>query len=200
MDAAEAFFKGLKEALLPAEMSGRASEGFRPAGVLVPLCVVNGEIRVVLAHRTERVPHHKGQICFPGGSRDPKDNNLYETALREAQEELGIRPGDVEFLGAMAPVLTVTGFFIQPFVGRIPSNSSFVADDFEIADTFEAPLSTFTDFSKYRAAETTFRGKPYRVYFLDYGRYAIWGATAYILRCLAEIARGLPAYGLTDPG
>ena len=174
------------------DASGPAPEGLRPAGVLVPLRVVDGEIRVVLARRTERVPHHKGQVCFPGGSRDPGDSDLLATALRESEEELGIRPGDVELLGAMEPVPTVTGFFIQPFVGRIPAGSRFRLDEFEIAESFDVPLSAFTDLSRYRAAETTFLGKPYHVYFLDYGRHAIWGATARILRDLAEIALRLP--------
>jgi len=200
MDATETFFKGLKEVLLPVERLEDASEGLKAAGVLVPLCVVDGEIRVVLAQRTECVPHHKGQVCFPGGSREQGDSDLYATALREAKEELGIRPEDVEFLGAMEPVPTVTGFFIQPFVGRIPPNSTFVADDFEIAGIFDAPLSVFTDFSRYRTEETAFRGKPHRVYFLDYERHVIWGATACILRRLAENVVGLQPYDLPGSG
>jgi 8-oxo-dGTP pyrophosphatase MutT (NUDIX family) len=157
------------------------------------LRVVDGETTVVLARRTERVPHHKGQVCFPGGSRDPGDRTLLATALREAEEELGIRPGDVDLLGAMEPVPTVTGFFIQPFVARIPDSSRFLLDGFEVAEVFDAPLSLFSDFSRYRAAETTFLGKPYHVYFLDYGKTTIWGATARILRDLGEIALRNPA-------
>jgi 8-oxo-dGTP pyrophosphatase MutT (NUDIX family) len=148
---------------------------------------------VVLARRTERVPHHKGQICFPGGSRDPGDRDLLATALRESEEELGIRPSDVELLGTMEPVPTVTGFLIQPFVARIPDAARFLLNDFEVAEAFDAPLSLFADFSRYRAAETTFLGKPYHVYFLDYGRHTIWGATARILRGLGEIALSLRA-------
>jgi len=192
MDGSDRFFDGLRKALVPADAVGHAPEGaLRPAGVLVPLRVVDGEVRVVLARRTERVPHHKGQVCFPGGSREPGDQDLLATALRESQEELGISPGDVELIGAMEPVPTVTGFFIQPFVGRIPAGSPLRRDDFEIAEVFDAPLSAFTDMSAYRAAETTFLGKPYRVYFLDYGRHAIWGATARILHDLAGIATRL---------
>ena len=155
--------------------------------------VSRGEIRVTLARRTERVPHHKGQICFPGGSRDPGDRDLLGTALREAEEELGIRGADVELLGAMERVPTVTGFCIQPFVVRIPRDARFHLDGFEMAETFDAPLSVFTDFSRYRAAGTTFLGKPYMVYFLDYDRFTIWGATARILHSLAELARGTGA-------
>jgi len=186
------FFEQLQRGLSPAETVWPVPPGLRPAGVLVPLRVVGGEPAVVLARRTERVPHHKGQICFPGGSRDPGDRDLLATAVRESEEELGIRAADVELMGAMEPVPTVTGFFIQPFLARIPADARFLLDDFEIAEVFEAPLSVFTDLSRYRAAETIFLGKPYHVYFLDYGPNTIWGATARILHNLAEIALRLP--------
>jgi 8-oxo-dGTP pyrophosphatase MutT (NUDIX family) len=185
---ADRFFGALREALSPSAPSEPPPPGLRSAGVLVPLRDAGGEITVTLARRTESVPHHKGQICFPGGSRDPGDRDLLGTALREAEEELGIRRSDVELLGAMEQVPTVTGFCIQPFVARIPRDARFHLDGFEVAETFDAPLSAFTDFTRYRAAGTTFLGKPYLVYFLDYDRFTIWGATARILHSLAELA------------
>lgn len=194
MRVTERFFSRLHGELSPAERAWPVPAGLRPAGVLVPLRMAGGEAAVVLARRTEQVPHHKGQICFPGGSRDPGDRDLLATALRESEEELGIRRKDVELLGAMEPVPTVTGFFIQPFLARIAEEAVFRLDPFEIAEDFEAPLSAFTDLSRYRAAETTFLGKPYLVYFLDYGPHTIWGATARILHNLAEIALRLPPY------
>ena len=187
------FFDALREALSPVATPEPPPPGLRSAGVLVPLRDAGGEITVTLARRTESVPHHKGQICFPGGSRDPGDRDLLGTALREAEEELGIRGTDVEMLGAMERVPTVTGFCIQPFVARIPRDARFHLDGFEVAETFDAPLSAFTDFSRYRAAGTTILGKPYLVYFLDYDRFTIWGATARILYNLAELARGTGA-------
>jgi 8-oxo-dGTP pyrophosphatase MutT (NUDIX family) len=146
------------------------------------------DITVVLARRTEQVPHHKGQVCFPGGSRDPGDADLLETALREAEEELGIRPRDVEILGSMDPVMTVTGFWIQPFVADVSTAAVFRLDEFEMAEVFEAPLGVFEEFDRYRYAEAMFRGERNRVYFFDYGHYTIWGATAMILHRLAELA------------
>ena len=184
----ERFFAALRETLSPVPTSEPLPPGLRSAGVLVPLRDAGGVVSVTLARRTERVPHHKGQICFPGGSRDPGDRDLLATAMREAEEELGIRGGDVELLGAMERVPTVTGFCIQPFVVRIPEDARFHLDGFEMAETFDAPLSAFTDFSRYRAAGTTYLGKPYLVYFLDYDRFTIWGATARILHSLAELA------------
>lgn len=189
------FFGELRGALSPVAVSDPLLQGMRSAGVLVPLRTSGGEVTVTLARRTERVPHHKGQICFPGGSRDPGDRDLLATAMREAEEEMGIRSEDVELLGAMERVPTVTGFCIQPFVARIAQDARFHLDGFEVAETFDAPLSAFTDFSRYRAAGTTFLGKPYMVYFLDYDRFTIWGATARILHSLAELALRLPPCG-----
>jgi len=180
------FFASLRGHLLPGDSPARHSDGLRPAGVLVPLRSRGNGVTVVLARRTEQVPHHKGQVCFPGGSRDPGDPDLLATALREAEEELAIRREEVELLGAMDPVETVTGFSIRPFVGRIPEAAAFRLAAFEVAEVFEAPLSVFGEFHRYRWAEADFRGRSNRVYFFDYGGHTIWGATARILRDLAE--------------
>jgi 8-oxo-dGTP pyrophosphatase MutT (NUDIX family) len=195
LEVTERFFSSLRRALSPVATSEPVPPGLRSAGVLVPLRDSVGEVTVTLARRTERVPHHKGQICFPGGSRDAGDRDLLATAMREAEEELGIRGTDVELLGAMERVPTVTGFCIQPFVVRIPRDARFHLDGFEMAETFDAPLSAFTDFSRYRAAGTTFLGKPYMVYFIDYDRFTVWGATARILHSLAELALRLSPPG-----
>jgi 8-oxo-dGTP pyrophosphatase MutT (NUDIX family) len=184
----DGFFSRLQGVLRPAALRVTPPEGLRAAGVLVPLRANGDAVTVVLARRTERVPHHKGQVCFPGGSRDICDADLLETALREAGEELGIRREDVEVLGSMDPVLTVTGFCIQPFVSVLSSGATFHLDEFEVAEVFEAPLSVFQQFDRYRYAESNFRGERHRVYFLDYGDRTIWGATATILHRLAELA------------
>ena len=185
-EIADRFFRTLRGLLLPGDSSATISDGLRPAGVLVPLRAGGQGVTVVLARRTEQVPHHKGQVCFPGGSRDPGDRDLLATALREAEEELGIRREEVELLGAMGPVETVTGFSIRPFVARIPGSAVFRLAEFEVAEVFEAPLSVFGEFRRYRWAEASFRGRENRVYFFDYGTHTIWGATARILHDLAE--------------
>ncbi|NJD61188.1 MAG: CoA pyrophosphatase [Deltaproteobacteria bacterium] len=181
------FFPRLQGLLKPVSRRFPPPEGMRSAGVLVPLRVRGDAVTVVLARRTEQVPHHKGQICFPGGSRDSGDADLLETALREAEEELGILRGDAQILGTMDPVITVTGFCIQPYVAIISANAEFRLDAFEMAEAFEAPLPLFTEFERYRYAESTFRGERNRLYFFDYGPYTIWGATATILHRLAEL-------------
>lgn len=186
------FFDRIRGLLGPLDVPAAPPEGLRAAGVLVPLRNGGTGVNVVLARRTEQVPHHKGQVCFPGGSRDPGDADLLATALREAEEEIGLSPRDVEVLGTMEPVLTVTGFAIRPFVARIPDAAAFRLDPFEMAEVFEAPLSIFAEFDRYRYAESVFRGTPSRVYFFDFGPYTIWGATARILHRLGELSAALP--------
>ncbi len=189
MEIGNGFFLRIRGALRPLTDRFPPPDGLRSAGVLVPLRARGDEVSVVLAVRTEQVPHHKGQVCFPGGSRDPGDTDLLDTALREAEEELGIRRDDVEILGTMNPVITVTGFCIQPFVARIPPTAGFRLDEFEMAEVFEAPLPIFAEFDRYRYAEAAFRGERNRVYFFDYGQHTIWGATAMILHRLAELGQ-----------
>jgi len=83
--------------------------------------------------------------------------------------------------------VTVTGFFIRPFVARIARGASFRLAPFEVEEVFEAPLRVFAEFDRYRYAESTFLGEPHRVYFFDFGRHTIWGATARILRDLGGL-------------
>ncbi|MGE5190385.1 MAG: NUDIX hydrolase [Gemmatimonadota bacterium] len=199
MEVGEDFFGRLAGVLGPLDVVARPPAGLRPAGVLVPLRgrpaappETGDEITVVLARRTEQVPHHKGQVCFPGGSREPGDRDLLVTALREAGEELGIRESDLALLGTMEPVPTVTGFFIQPYVARLRAEATFRLDGFEMAEVFEAPLSIFGDFARYRRARTTFLGEAYDVLFFDYPPHTVWGATAKILHRLAGLAAAMP--------
>jgi 8-oxo-dGTP pyrophosphatase MutT (NUDIX family) len=150
---------------------------------------------VVLGTRTEDVPHHKGQVCFPGGSRDGDDATLVDTAVREAEEEMGIPPRAVRLIGAMEPVETVTGFWIQPYVALIPPDLPFRLAPFELGEAFEEPLARFSDPSLFRAAPCVFRGLPHEVLFVDVGARTVWGATARILFRLAALAREAGLFG-----
>ncbi len=184
------FAAGLKKALFSAsEIPPPPPPGLRRASVLIPLAEVGNEVLVVLSKRTEKVPHHKGQVCFPGGSVEEGDNSLLDTALREAEEEFSLKREDVDIIGRMDPIPTLTRFFITPYVGLIPYPYEFNPDPFEVEEIFTAPLSYFLDFSRYRETWTFFMGEPYPVYFLDYDGKVIWGATAKIMRYLAELLR-----------
>ena len=114
-----------------------------PAGVLVPLFVAAEQFQVLFIQRTLLVKDHRGQIAFPGGVRDPEDAHLLATALRETEEEIGLAPEAVEVLGTLAPVATITGYHITPFVGLIPHPYDFRPSPREVKRLLPLPLEEF---------------------------------------------------------
>lgn len=158
----------------------------RPAAVLVPLVVAPGGARVVLTRRAAGLRTHAGQIAFPGGRLDREDAGPVAAALREAEEEIGLDPGIVEVLGTMAPHETVTGFEVTPVVGRITARFDPRPDRREVAEVFDAPFAHVSDPSRFRIERMTLGGQVRRYYAVPFGPYYIWGATARILRGLAE--------------
>ncbi len=200
------FLSKLKDELIKKSQAPAKGQGWlREASVLVPLIDNGEEVSVLLSKRTEYVPHHKGQVCFPGGSREEGDSSLLHTALRESEEELGIRGKNVAILGSMPPVPTMTSFIITPFVGAISPDTAFTCDGYEVEEVFTAPLSLFLRLDRYRKTETFYRGAPYPVYFFDYQDRTIWGATAKILRNIAglilekDLDRYLPSSSQSPP-
>jgi 8-oxo-dGTP pyrophosphatase MutT (NUDIX family) len=154
----------------------------RRAAVLVPLFVKEGGLWVLFTRRTETVEHHRGQISFPGGAEEPDDEGLLATALRESEEEIGLARRDAIPLGKLSPMVTVTDFYVEPFVAAIPQPYVFRPQEAEIAEIIEAPVAALLDPA---ILETKpFPGRPEPVLFYHYGRHVIWGATA---RMLAEL-------------
>lgn len=176
---------------LAAYVPSRMSEpGLVPAGVLVPLYVEAGEAYVLLTRRTEHVATHKGQISFPGGAVEPQDRDAMDAALREAYEELGIRPQDVEILGGLDDVTTrVSGFLIRPYVGRIPHPYPLRPTPEEIAEILGIPLRFFLDDRNLRVELVGEGTSRQALQFYDYGPHTVWGATARVIRNLVEILR-----------
>ncbi len=163
----------------------------RLAAVLVPLYVDAGQLWTVLTRRTDTVPHHRGQIAFPGGGRESGES-FWEAALREAEEELGIEPGRVARLGQLDEAETPSGFRIVPCVGAVPFPLETRANEDEIAEVFSVPLLAFADatLAEDRAVLVDGVERTLRVYHV--GGRQIWGLTATIVRNL--MARlGLPA-------
>ena len=152
------------------------------AGVLVPLFMQNDELHVILTKRTEEVEHHKGQVSFPGGTMDSIDATIIDTALREAEEEIGLMRNAVEVLGMFDDFWTPSGFCITPVVGFLTLLPSFVLNKTEVSEIFDIPLSFFRDSSNERIEQREYRGKMTDVYFYRYGKHEIWGATAEMLR------------------
>jgi 8-oxo-dGTP pyrophosphatase MutT (NUDIX family) len=152
-----------------------------PAAVLIPLFLEQDELHVLLTVRTDQVEKHKGQISFPGGAREPQDSDLLATALRETEEEVAIRPADVEVLGQLDQLVSITDFIITPYVGMIPYPYDFHSNEDEIAELLEVPLSFFFDASNRRPVTKTSRGGEITVDCFDFNGHTIWGITARIL-------------------
>jgi 8-oxo-dGTP pyrophosphatase MutT (NUDIX family) len=154
--------------------------GLRRAAVLVPLFVKDGGLWVLLTRRTESLEHHRGQISFPGGSAEDDDDSALETALRETDEEIGVRAEDVKPLGTLSPLTTITNFYVEPFVGAIPNPYPFRIAEAEIAELIEAPVAALLDPKALETRMLPGRAEP--VLFYHHGDHVIWGATARILK------------------
>ncbi len=165
----------------------RLPEGrvLRPAGVLVALLGTDSP-RVILTKRSSRLKHHPGQIAFPGGKVDPEDDGVVAAALREAEEEIGLPRSLVRVSGTLPPHETVTGFVVTPVLARITADFTPVPEVGEVDEVFEVPLSHLTDPANYVVQSRLWRGQRRHYYTVPWGPYYIWGATARILRNLAD--------------
>jgi 8-oxo-dGTP pyrophosphatase MutT (NUDIX family) len=161
-----------------------AASGLRRAAVLVPLFVREGGLWVLFTLRTDSVEHHRGQISFPGGAEEPGDRTLFHTALRESEEELGIRPEDARPLGRLSPIVTVTNFYVEPFVAALPQPYEWRPERAEIAEVIEVPTGELLRPGVLEAR--AFEGREEPVLFYRHGPHVIWGATARILHELLE--------------
>ena len=161
------------------------------AAVLVPVLWAAPELRVVFTKRTDTLSRHAGEISFPGGLADPGEE-LAATALREAQEELGLAPSDVELVGSLPPVHThVTGILIVPFVGFLWEDPRFTPNADEIAGVLEFPLATLIGAG--RLQEFRYDGRRFETHLYEMDGGVIWGATGLILASFIEAVDGTPA-------
>ncbi len=161
--------------------------GQRRAGVLAPLFVRAGGLWVLLTRRTESVEKHRGQIAFPGGGEEDDDASLYQTALRETEEEIGVAAEDVRYLGALSPIVTVTDYYVEPFVGAIPYPYAFRLQETEIAGLVEVPIAAL--FAPGALEERELPGRDEPVLFYHHEEQVIWGATARMLKELLDALR-----------
>ena len=163
------------------------SENLTVAAVLFPLLFKEHELHVLFTKRTQTVNVHKCQISFPGGVHDPHDENLLVTALREAQEEIGLKPEDVEILGELDPIATVTtSFQVHTFVGLIPYPYGFKPNGREVAEILTVPLHFLADDNHWSRRSYQAGEQAFEAYFISYENYRIWGATARILEIFFE--------------
>lgn len=164
---------------------------FSHAAVLVPLFQKEGDCHLLFTKRSEEVKYHKGEISFPGGVVDEGDRELIHTALREAYEEIGLMEGDVQIIGVLDDIVTITEFIVTPIVGLFPYPYPFKVSQVEIAELIEVPLASLLGEDCFSEKKIFRGGQNEIVYAYQYGEHIIWGATARILKQFLELMTSL---------
>ena len=158
-----------------------SQQPLKDAAVLLLIVDHPRERTVVLTQRTAHLADHAGQISFPGGRTHPEDLTPERTALREAEEEIGLDPSSVDILGRLPEYRTGTGFSVTPIVGWARPPLVHRPDPDEVADVFEVPLAYLLDARNHRYESAYFRGRIRHYWAMPYGERYIWGATAAML-------------------
>jgi len=159
------------------------------AAVLIPLINRASGITVLFTQRTAHLADHAGQISFPGGRVEAGDVSSHDTALREAEEEIGLPRSRVDILGSLPDYYVPTGFRVIPVVGLIEPPFPVKLDSFEVAEIFEVPLHFFLDPLNHQRRDMDYKGKQRQYYAMPYEGRFIWGATAGILFNLYQVLR-----------
>ena len=165
---------------------GVGDEELTPASVLFPIVMHPGGPSVLLTQRTAHLRDHPGQISFPGGRVEPEDASPADTALREAQEEIGLAERHIEIIGYLPEYRTGTGFRVTPVVAIVTPPFDLHADPGEVAEIFEGPFSFLMDAANHQQHSLHHRGKLRHYFAMPYGEYFIWGATAGIIVTLSR--------------
>ncbi len=157
------------------------------AAVLAPIIERDGEDHLLFTRRADHLGEHPGQMSFPGGGAESFDDSILDTALREANEEIGLEPDEVEIVGQLDDIRTITEYAVTPFVGRVPDRE-YVGDGYEVAEIVVLPLSGLLDPENY---EYERRDHPYYgdivIHYFHVDGYTVWGATGRILVQLLEL-------------
>lgn len=157
---------------------GYVSENPTPASVLIPLVERPSGFSVLLTQRTAHLNDHAGQVSFPGGRCEADDASRVHTALREADEEVGINPAQVEVIGALPEFWSGSGFVITPVVGIVTPPLNLKLDDFEVAEVFEPPLEFLLDIGNWRRESAENKGRQYQFWAIAWQGHYIYGVTA----------------------
>lgn len=167
-----------------------ADKSIVPAAVLVPLIDRPEGLTILLTRRTDHLSVHAGQISFPGGRLDEPDRSPLETALRETEEEIGLKRRHVHVLARLDNYLVGTGYRVIPVLGLVSPALELSLDPYEVAEVFELPLEFALDPANYRKESRLINAVERRFNVLAFGDYYIWGATASILINLRHALTG----------
>ena len=170
--------------------SGRlADERLAPAAVLAAIVEVASGPALLLTRRGDHLAQHGGQVAFPGGAQETGDAGPEATALREAEEEVGLTPGRVRVLGRLPGYPTVTGYLVTPVVGYVAAPQRFVAQPSEVADIFTVPVPVLLEQDRWMDRPIEFAGRRFPNRELHWKGQRIWGATAGMLQLLLDPLR-----------
>lgn len=158
-----------------------------PAAVLIPVFPLKGEAHLLFTVRTDEVEHHKGQVSFPGGARDPHDRSLEETALRETYEEVGITAEHIRIIGCMDDFPTISNFLVTPFVASLPEKFNLQVNAAEVERVIQVPLGFFLSGADFEVRRRKYLGRMHPVYYYHHQEATIWGITAAILKRFLEV-------------
>ncbi|MEZ9596775.1 CoA pyrophosphatase [Shewanella sp. 10N.261.52.F9] len=158
----------------------------RQAAVLIAIYEIDNQLQLILTKRPPHLRAHPGQISFPGGKVEHTDANYQATALREAEEEIGLVASNVEVIGALPAHKTFTGFEITPFVAIVKRSFVPVIDPGEVDEYFTVPLSFLLKQYNRHTQRFERRGISYPVHFIPYKKHFIWGATAAMIDLLCR--------------
>lgn len=173
--------------------AGREASAVTLASVLVPLVAHPRELTVLFTQRTTQLRNHSGQVSFPGGRAEPHDPTPEFTALREAEEEIGLSMERVEVVARLPDYLTRTGFRVTPVVGLLAPPLALRPDPREVEEVFEVPLAFLLDPKNHQRRTRELQGQSVGYYVMQYESRIIWGATAGMLVNLYRQLAGAPA-------
>lgn len=194
-DKVNNYLETIKKKVQPAERFTNiipdATGGLTRAAVLMPLAIKQEKLMLLFTRRSIAVNSHRGQVSFPGGQLEPGDRDLRDTALRETCEEIGIKPRDIDVLGALKPLKSSTGFHIFPYVGFIRDLNGLRKNDLEVEKVFCIPFEWLIKADNlYQEDYNPSDGSQHKVWvYRTYDGERVWGITAQITKQLVDLLR-----------
>jgi 8-oxo-dGTP pyrophosphatase MutT (NUDIX family) len=178
--------EAMQKALAKCEPRSIALNGYRPASVLAPLWDGGEGVQMVFTMRSAALSQHAGQISFPGGGREPEDQDNLSTALRETREEIGIGPESIKVLARLDQMITISDYRVTPFLALLKNTKGFTPDPIEVERMVFVPLERVLNLDNYRLHTVWWQGRALNNMSLAHEGELIWGVTARMLMNLAS--------------